>query len=104
MFRAKQRLGGLRRDGKWPSCCRDGQGIESRGRYIGLINATHEWAGSGTKIAAIAPQTVMLMFTMYPSDHFLKEAQKAGIRDIVSKSEGEQPLLKSLKSMLSLVA
>jgi len=56
------------------------------------------------KIAAIAPQTVMLMFTMYPSDHFLKEAQKAGIRDIVSKSEGEQPLLKSLKSMLRLVA
>ena len=56
------------------------------------------------EIAAIAPKTVMLMFTMYGSDHFLKEAQKAGIRDIVSKSEGEQPLLKSLKSMLRLVA
>ena len=56
------------------------------------------------EIAAIAPQTVMLMFTMYASDHFLKEAQKAGIRDVISKSEGEEPLLKSLKSILSLVA
>ena len=37
-------------------------------------------------------------------DQFLKEAQKTGIRDVISKSEGEQPLLKSLKSMLSLVA
>ena len=56
------------------------------------------------EIAAIAAQTVMLMFTMYTSDHFLKEAQKAGIRDVISKSEGEEPLLKSLKSILSLVA
>ena len=56
------------------------------------------------EIAAIAAQTVMLMFTMYTSDHFLKEAQKVGIRDVLSKSEGEEPLLKSLKSMLRLVA
>ena len=56
------------------------------------------------EIAAIAPQTVMLMFTMYASDHFLKEVQKVGIRDVLSKSEGEEPLLKSLKPMLRLVA
>ena len=63
-----------------------------------------EWVEAAREIAAIAPQTVMLMFTMYASDHFLKEAQKAGIRDVISKSEGEEPLLKSLKSILSLVA
>jgi DNA-binding NarL/FixJ family response regulator len=39
------------------------------------------------QIKTVAPNTVMLMFTMYSSPALLREAQSAGIRDVVSKTE-----------------
>ncbi len=39
-------------------------------------------------ISSIAPNAAMLLFTMHHCDELLKEAQAAGIRGILSKSEG----------------
>ena len=39
------------------------------------------------EIRVIAPQTTMLMFTMHSSPQLLREAQAAGIRDVISKME-----------------
>jgi len=39
------------------------------------------------RIRAIAPNTAMLMFTMHASAEVLQEAQAAGIRNVVSKTD-----------------
>ena len=52
------------------------------------------------QIARIAPRSAMLMLTMYGSDPLLKEAQAAGFKDVVSKSDGIEPLVDSLKRVL----
>jgi len=39
-------------------------------------------------IKLIAPDTAMVMFTMHTSEQLSKDAQAAGIGDIISKSEG----------------
>ncbi len=40
------------------------------------------------RIAQIAPQLPMLMFTMYSSEYLVTEARAAGIKDVFSKSAG----------------
>jgi DNA-binding NarL/FixJ family response regulator len=40
------------------------------------------------RIAQIAPQLPMLMFTMYSSEYLATEARAAGIKDVFSKSTG----------------
>ena len=40
------------------------------------------------QIIAIAPETAMVMFTMHSDGQLLKAARAAGIKDVVSKSEG----------------
>jgi len=40
------------------------------------------------RIAQIAPQLPMLMFTMYSSEYLITEARAAGIKDVFSKSTG----------------
>jgi DNA-binding NarL/FixJ family response regulator len=52
------------------------------------------------QIARIAPRSAMLMLTMYGSGPLLKEAQAAGFKDVVSKSDGIEPLVDSLKRVL----
>lgn len=39
------------------------------------------------RIKVVAPNTAMLMFTMHCSPELLREAQAAGIRDVVSKTD-----------------
>jgi len=39
------------------------------------------------QISRLAPNTAMLMFTMYNCKQILKEAQAVGIKDVLSKSE-----------------
>jgi DNA-binding NarL/FixJ family response regulator len=39
------------------------------------------------QISRLAPNTAMLMFTMYNSTQLVKEAQAVGIKDVLSKSE-----------------
>ena len=39
------------------------------------------------QIKVIAPQAAMVMFTMHSSPQLLREAQAAGIRDVVSKTD-----------------
>ena len=39
------------------------------------------------QISAIAPETRMLMFTLHAYPHLLREARKAGIQDVISKSD-----------------
>lgn len=52
------------------------------------------------QISRLAPNTTMLMFIMYYSNQLLKAAQAAGIKDIVSKSNGgAEHLLTSLRNM-----
>ncbi|MFZ1006470.1 MAG: response regulator transcription factor [Candidatus Sulfotelmatobacter sp.] len=40
------------------------------------------------RIARIAPQLPMLMFTMYSNEYLVTEARAAGIKDVFSKSNG----------------
>jgi DNA-binding NarL/FixJ family response regulator len=52
------------------------------------------------EIAAIAPKTAMVLFTMHASEHLLKDAQRAGIRDVVSKLDGPATLMASVESIV----
>ena len=40
------------------------------------------------RITVVAPKTAMVMFTMHSDGQLLKAARAAGIKDVVSKSEG----------------
>jgi DNA-binding NarL/FixJ family response regulator len=40
------------------------------------------------QITAIAPETAMVMFTTHSDGQLLKAARAAGVKDVVSKSEG----------------
>ena len=52
------------------------------------------------QITKIAPNTVLLMFTMHKSEQLAQAAKAAGIRDVVSKSDSvTEHLLASLRSM-----
>jgi DNA-binding NarL/FixJ family response regulator len=39
------------------------------------------------RISRVAPRTVMLMLTLYNGEQLLKDAQAAGIKDVLSKSD-----------------
>ena len=52
------------------------------------------------KISAIAPKTAMVLFTMHASEHLVKDAQRAGIKDVVSKLDGAATLMASVESVL----
>jgi DNA-binding NarL/FixJ family response regulator len=51
-------------------------------------------------IASIAPKTAMVLFTMHASEHLMKDAQNAGIKDVISKSDGPAKLLTSLENIV----
>ena len=51
------------------------------------------------RITVVAPKTAMVMFTMHSDGQLLKAARAAGIKDVVSKSEGiADHLLASLRN------
>ena len=52
------------------------------------------------KIASIAPKTAMVLFTMHAGQHLVNEAHSAGIRDVVSKTDGPAKLLASVESIV----
>ncbi len=45
------------------------------------------------QITRIAPKIAIVMFTMHSSEQLYKEAQSAGIRKVISKSEGIETCL-----------
>jgi two-component system response regulator NreC len=49
------------------------------------------------QITAVAPKTAMVMFTMHISKELLRDARDAGIKDVVSKSDGVADLLVALR-------
>ena len=51
------------------------------------------------RIASIAPRTAMVLFTMHASEHLVKDAQSAGIRDVISKLDGPANLLASVENI-----
>lgn len=51
------------------------------------------------EIASVA-KTAMVLFTMHASEHLVKDAQNAGIKDVVSKSDGPANLLASLENIV----
>ena len=52
------------------------------------------------QISRLAPNTAMLMFTLYSGEQLLQDAQAAGIKDVVSKSNGAaEHLLASLRTI-----
>lgn len=54
------------------------------------------------RIASVSPHPVMLMFTMQYSGQLLKEAEAAGIKQVLSKTDaGINHLLASMKMMLN---
>jgi DNA-binding NarL/FixJ family response regulator len=53
-------------------------------------------------ISAIAPETRMLMFTLHAYPQLVREARKAGIKDVISKSdEGGTRVLTAIRSLLA---
>jgi DNA-binding NarL/FixJ family response regulator len=53
-------------------------------------------------ISRISPDTAMLMYTMHAGPQLLREAQKVGIRDVLSKSDKlAENLFTALKSVCS---
>jgi DNA-binding NarL/FixJ family response regulator len=54
------------------------------------------------RITRLAPNTAMVMFTMHNCEQLLKDAQAAGIKDVLSKSNGgAEHLLASLRNACS---
>jgi DNA-binding NarL/FixJ family response regulator len=54
------------------------------------------------RIKAIAPRIHILMFTLHTYPQLLDEARKAGIDDVVSKSDAAGPnLVRALRSLLA---
>jgi DNA-binding NarL/FixJ family response regulator len=51
-------------------------------------------------ISAIAPKTIMVMFTMQECMEISRDAKAAGVREVVSKSGGAEQLLISMKTLL----
>jgi DNA-binding NarL/FixJ family response regulator len=52
------------------------------------------------QISRVAPRTIMLMFTLYKCEQLLKDAQAAGIKDVLSKSDRvADHLLASMRSL-----
>ena len=58
------------------------------------------WLLAAKCIASIAPRVLMIMFTMHTAETLVREAKKAGIRQVVSKSDGAAFLLASLSELL----
>jgi DNA-binding NarL/FixJ family response regulator len=53
------------------------------------------------QISKIAPETAMVMFTMYANEPLKKEARAAGIREVVAKAgEGAPALISTIKHLL----
>ena len=52
------------------------------------------------EIAAIAPTTAMVLFTMHASEHLVKDAQRAGIKHVVSKLDGPATLMAYVESIV----
>jgi DNA-binding NarL/FixJ family response regulator len=53
------------------------------------------------QIAVMAPDTALLMYTMQESSQLLKEAEKAGINEVISKSAiGVDRLIASMRALL----
>lgn len=53
------------------------------------------------RIASISPHPIMVMFTMQYSGQLLKEAEAAGIKEVVSKTDlGINHLLESMRTLL----
>ena len=53
------------------------------------------------KISKLAPDTALLMYTMQESSQLLKEAEKAGINEVISKSAiGVERLIATMRALL----
>jgi DNA-binding NarL/FixJ family response regulator len=51
------------------------------------------------KIASIAPKTAMVLFTMHASEFLEQDAQRAGIKAVISKLDGPATLIASVESI-----
>lgn len=51
------------------------------------------------KIASLAPKTAIVLFTMHAGEFLEQEAQRAGIRAIISKLDGPATLMASVESI-----
>ena len=49
------------------------------------------------QITSVAPKTAMVMFTMHISKQLMQDARAAGVKDVVSKSDGVAELLVALR-------
>lgn len=52
------------------------------------------------KISTIAPKTAMVLFTMHASEYLAQDAQRAGIKDVVSKLDGPAKLMASVENFV----
>jgi DNA-binding NarL/FixJ family response regulator len=51
-------------------------------------------------ISSIAPKTAMVLLTMHASEFLVQDAQRAGIKAVVSKLDGPATLMASVESLI----
>jgi DNA-binding NarL/FixJ family response regulator len=52
------------------------------------------------EISTIAPKTAMVLFTTHTTEHIMKDAERAGIKQVVSKLDGPATLMASVESII----
>lgn len=86
----------LEQDGEWRVCGEAENGKEAVEKVqelkpdvvlLDLLMPVMNGLEAARRIKVLAPDTAMLMFTMYSSPQLLQQAQAAGIRDVVSKTD-----------------
>lgn len=52
------------------------------------------------EIATFAPKTAMVLFTTHTAEHIMRDAERAGIKEVVSKLDGPATLIASVESIV----
>jgi DNA-binding NarL/FixJ family response regulator len=69
---------------------------------LDLVMPVMDGLEAARQISSIAPQTPMLMFTMQNSNQLLQDAQAAGIKRVLSKSDsGTDSLIASMRELMN---
>jgi DNA-binding NarL/FixJ family response regulator len=99
----------LGRDARWEVCgeAENGQVAIEKVRELSpdivildLVMPVMNGLDAARQIAAIAPETITLLFTMQETARVTTAAQKAGIREILSKSAGLSGLQARLTALV----
>jgi hypothetical protein len=66
----------------------------------GFVDAGHEWTAGGTEDLHHCPQNSYGSVHKHAPEHLVKDAQRVGIKDVVSKLDGPAKLMASVESIV----